>query len=372
MSGHTNGYGTMVDVVARLAVLAAALPGLLGATTHASSDDCLEALSLAQRAGQVVMVAAYGERLDDTRRLVDEHGIGGIVLMTWPAGIDPAELLALKHDRAIPLLVATDEEGGDVQRLRVLGTLPSAAAAAASMSAEDVGRMTEGHATAVAELGVDVVLAPVVDVRPPGADGPIGARSFSDDPWVVAEYARATAAGWQRAGVLPVLKHFPGHGSADGDTHDGAAVTPPLDALDDRDLLPYTTFAEHTDHVGVMVGHLVVPGLTEAGAVPASLSPAAIDGLLRNDLGFADALVFTDALDMGAISAHFDTREAAVMALAAGADVVVTTDPAGTSVIVASITSAVGEGRLAAARLDEAVGRVLRAKEVTSCPASLS
>ena len=149
----------------------------------------------------------------------------------------------------------------------------------------------------------------------------IGDRSFGSDPAEVTEYAGAYAQGLRDAGVLPVLKHFPGHGHGSGDSHTGGVVTPPLADLQNNDLIPYRTLIAQAP-VAVMVGHMQVPGLT--GSDPASLSPAAY-ALLRSG-GYGgppfNGPVFTDDLSsMRAINERFGVAEAALRALQAGADV---------------------------------------------------
>ncbi len=159
--------------------------------------------------------------------------------MTWPAGATGAQLRAFKRAGKLPLLISTDEEGGTVQRFRRVGVLPSASKVASTMTPAQAEQMIAAHAAKLHALGVDVANAPVVDVRPLQGLGPIGSRSFSTDPNVVSAFASAYVKGWESAGVLPVLKHFPGHGSASADSHTAEAVTPPLSQLRQRDLLPY-------------------------------------------------------------------------------------------------------------------------------------
>jgi beta-N-acetylhexosaminidase len=334
-------------------------------TPESTGDACIEALPIAYRAAQVVMPAVYGDTLAASTKALAGTNIGGVILMTWPAGTDPAALAALKATASPPVMVATDEEGGSVQRLKALGVLPSEAKVAATMTPDAARTMIAEHAVAVRALGVDVVLGPVVDVGPVTGTGPIGSRAFSNDPAIVATYAAAYVDGWQSAGILPVLKHFPGHGSATGDSHTGRVSTPPLEQLAVRDLTPYQALADR--HPGVLVGHLDVPGLTDADQKPASLSPAAISGLLRDQLGYSDALVFTDALGMDAISSRWSVPDAAVLSLVAGSDVVLFTSFADTPAVIAAIEAAVADGTLSPTRLDNAVGHVLAAKQVDPC-----
>ena len=170
----------------------------------------------------------------------------------------------------------------------VLDELASAAALAEE-SPEALTALAADRGGELRALGINMVFAPVVDV---GSAGGIGDRSFGDTSDVVTSKAGAYAAGLRSAGVLPVLKHFPGQGHADADTHEGPSTTPSLELLRSSDLVPYDAILAAGPN-GVMVGHLDVPGLTEGG-VPASLSPAAI-GLLRAGYEF-DGLVVTDDL----------------------------------------------------------------------------
>ena len=363
-AGTTATLGTTAPVPSSL-VATTTTPSTEVAATAASVDACIDAMPIAFRAAQVVMPAVYGDHLAASTKALEGTNIGGVILMTWPAGTDPAELAALKATASPPVMVATDEEGGSVQRLKALGVLPSEAKVAASMTTDEARTMIADHAVAVRALGIDIVLGPVVDVGPVNGTGPIGSRAFSNDPATVAAYAAAYVDGWQSAGILPVLKHFPGHGSASGDSHTGRVSTPPLDQLAVRDLVPYQALADR--HPGVLVGHLDVPGLTDADQKPASLSPGAITGLLRDQLAYSEALVFTDALGMDAISSRWSVPDAAVLSLVAGADGVVFTSFADTPAVIAAIEAAVADGTLSSTRLDNAVGHVLVAKHVVPC-----
>ncbi|CAN5752868.1 glycoside hydrolase family 3 N-terminal domain-containing protein [soil metagenome] len=327
---------------------------------------CLQALPTAVVAGQLVWPAVYGDQLDAQASTFAQWQVGGALLMTWPAEATPEQLAELKTTGEIPLLVATDEEGGDVQRFGRLGVIPSQRQVAASMSVEEAEQMIAEHGLALEAAGVDIVFGPVADVGPAdGSDGPMADRVFSADPAIVADYAAAYVRGWNRAGILPVLKHFPGHGSASADSHDDTARTPALDELLRRDLVPYQRLA--AEQVGVMIGHLDVPDLTEDGGVPASLSPAAISNLLLNQLGFAGHLVVTDALDMEAVASRVGLPEAAERAVGAGADVVIYADTSATPSVIARLVDAVETGRLAPSRLYGAAQRVLATKGVDPC-----
>ncbi len=203
----------------------------------------------------------------------------------------------------------------------------------------------------------------MVDVSSEPDNGPIGDRSYSGDPQSVIRNAGAFADGLRDGGVLPALKHFPGHGSASGDPHTAIVTTPPLAKLERKDLIPYETLI-HAGPVAVMVGHLDVPGLTESGT-PASLSPAAYR-YLRRKLGF-DGLAVTDDLGtMKAITTRRSTVEAVVAALVAGADLAIIGPADSYDAVLARLDAASASGDLPAGRIDEAFNRVRIAQ---GCPA---
>jgi beta-N-acetylhexosaminidase len=267
----------------------------------------------------------------------------------------------------LPVAVAVDDEGGRVQRIDALdGSLPSARRMAARSTPEQVRALAETRGKALAARGVTVDFAPTVDVGNQPANAVIGDRSFGADPDVVTRYAGAFAAGLRDAGVLPVLKHFPGHGHASGDSHKGRVTTPPLAQLRATDLRPYADLLR-AGPVAVMVGHLDVPGLTSG--LPASLTPATYR-LLRDEYGF-DGLVVTDDLGaMKAITGTFALPEAVERALAAGADAALwssgTEGTAGVAALLDGLEKAMTAGRLSSADNDRAVARVLAAKGVCS------
>jgi beta-N-acetylhexosaminidase len=173
----------------------------------------------------------------------------------------------------------------------------------------------------------------------------------------------ATIEGLSDGGVLPVVKHFPGHGSADSDSHLGRSVGPPLAQLHESDLVPFRA-AISSKKIAVMVGHIEVPDLTDG--LPSSLSKAAIDGLLRNDLGF-DGLVVTDSLNMRSVSDRWTVDEAVVMSVAAGADLMILGKLADVGLAFDAIDRAVHGGLISVDRVNDAATHVLRAKNVNAC-----
>jgi beta-N-acetylhexosaminidase len=289
-------------------------------------------------------------------------GLGGVTVF-GPNIVDPTQLAGLtarlRLEAAEPL-IAIDEEGGDVTRIGHL--VGSGYPGNAALGAVDDADLTEAVYRALgadlAALGINVDLAPSVDVNT-AADNPvIGTRSFGADTDLVARHAAAAVTGLQAAGVAACAKHFPGHGSTRTDTHDGVATLDvPLTVLARRDLPPFAA-AIAAGAQAVMPGHLRVPELT--GDLPASLSAAAQTGLLRGELGFTGVII-SDALEMRAVSGSFGLPGAAVLAVAAGTDLLCfgrDQDRSGYLAVRAALTDAVASGRMPPERLEEAAGRV--------------
>jgi beta-N-acetylhexosaminidase len=271
-----------------------------------------------------------------------------------------ATLIASLRAAADEPIIAIDEEGGDVTRIAHLTGSPYPGNAA--LGAVDDVALTESVFRALgadlAALGVNLNLAPSVDVNT-AADNPvIGTRSFGADTDLVARHAVAAVTGLQASGVAACAKHFPGHGSTSNDSHHViAAVEGSFDMVKRRDLPPFT--AAITAGVrAVMPGHLRVPGLT--GDLPASLSAPALTGLLRGELGFTGVIV-SDALEMRAVSGPFGIAQAAVFALAAGTDLLCfgrDQDEPTYREVRDALVAAVRSGQLPVARLEESAARV--------------
>ncbi|BFU42752.1 glycoside hydrolase family 3 N-terminal domain-containing protein [Krasilnikovia sp. MM14-A1004] len=267
-----------------------------------------------------------------------------------------AELRRARAD----VLIAIDEEGGDVTRLahRTGSPYPGNAALGA---VDDVDLTRSVYAAIGADLaaaGVNLNLAPTVDVNTADDNPIIGTRSFGADPARVARHAAAAVAGLQGVGVAACAKHFPGHGATIADSHlELPTVDAPLAVLRERDLPPFAAVVS-AGVQAVMTAHIRVPDLTGDG--PATFSRAAVTDLLRHEYGFGGAVV-TDALEMrGAAGAAGGIGRAAVRALAAGADLLCVgaeVDHALVEAVAAEIVAGVRDGRLAAARLEEAAER---------------
>jgi beta-N-acetylhexosaminidase len=322
------------------------------------------------RLAQRLMVGVDAGDPAEAAATVRATQVGGIFL----PGND-TELLrdqALRGVRAmarIPLAVAVDDEGGRVQRIDDLdGDLPSARTMAAQLTPQQVLELGRERGRAQLARGITMNLAPTVDLGGQQARAVIGDRSFSEDPGWVVSYAGAFAEGARDAGIFTVLKHFPGHGRADGDSHRGRVTTPPLDDLRARDLHPYQLLLAPggplaDGRTGVLVGHLDVPGLTTD--LPSSLTPAVYE-LLRTEYRF-DGLVLTDDLGaMRAITGTFDLPEAVERALVAGADMALWSSGGSVGPVLDHLEQVLTAGGVDEAANDAAVTRVLRAKRVCS------
>ncbi|MFG1778584.1 glycoside hydrolase family 3 N-terminal domain-containing protein [Micromonospora sp. NPDC049048] len=270
-----------------------------------------------------------------------------------------ASTAALRAGRP-DVLVAIDEEGGDVTRLaHATGSpYPGNAALGAIDEVELTHRVYAAIGAELAGLGVTVNLAPTVDVNSADENPVIGTRSFGADPIRVAAHSAAAVAGLQSAGIAACAKHFPGHGATVADSHhELPTVDVPLDVLRLRDLPPFAAVVEAGARA-VMTAHIRVPALTGDG--PATFSRAVLVDLLRTEYGFTGTVI-TDALEMkGAAVAAGGVGPAAVRALAAGADLLcigAQVDAGLVEHVVAEIVGALGDGRLDRARVEEAAGR---------------
>jgi beta-N-acetylhexosaminidase len=297
-----------------------------------------------------------------------EAGLGGVVLFARniESHAQVAELTALLRAERPELVVAIDEEGGDVTRIEA--ATGSSYPGNWALGVVDDLALTESVAAAIgadlAAVGVNANLAPVADVNT-NPDNPIvGIRSFGSDAELVARHAGAFVTGLQRTGVAACVKHFPGH----GDTREDSHLELPTVERDARTmaamLLPFGA-AIDAGARAVMTAHIRVAGLDDA---PGTLSRTVIGDLLRGDLGFTGVVV-TDALEMRAVSATVGAAEGAVQALEAGADALCLGHDLRPETIHTAVVDAVRSGRLAGERVQEAAGRVAALGETTLEPA---
>jgi beta-N-acetylhexosaminidase len=314
-------------------------------------------MSTRDKLAQTLMVGVRNAA--DARAVVGTHHVGGIMIGSWTdlSMLSDGTMNEISNLGPLPLAVSVDEEGGRDSRLSsIIGAIPPARTLAQTKTPEEVYQLGLTRGQQMRGMGITMDFAPVVDVSDQGANTVIGDRSFSADPATVTTYAGAFARGLRDAGVMPVLKHFPGHGQGSGDSHTAGVVsTPPLDELMSRDLVPYQTLTAQGP-VGVMLGHLEVPGLT--GSTPANLLRSGGYG----GPGF-NGLIFTDDLSsMAAINTRYGVAEAVLRALQAGNDVAlwITTDEV--PGVLDRLESAVEAGELALPAVEGSVLRMAAVK----------
>jgi beta-N-acetylhexosaminidase len=337
-------------------------------------EATLSEMTLEERAGQLLMPDTSGvlihEESEQYARLVhaiEKLAVGGFIIFNGDALTTAALTNRLQARARIPLLFASDFEGGVGMQLRGGTRVPRAMALAATgdiESAAEAARITarEGRA-----LGVHVNFYPVLDVNNNPANPIINTRAFSDNPETVANWGAAFIRAAQDEGQLATAKHFPGHGDTALDSH---ILLPILDASRERleqiELPPFRS-AVLRGVRAVMTAHIAVPALEEDSdrARPATFSHAIVDGILRKGFGF-DGLIFSDALNMGAIADRYESGEATVRAIEAGCDIALYM--ADVERAHAALCDAVSQGRITRERIDESARRVLHAKAWCGLP----
>jgi beta-N-acetylhexosaminidase len=348
-------------------------------------ESTLKKMTLADKVGQLLVssfqstfLSTDSQGYDDLVTDVREHKVGGFhvfggtelapaVLLNPTYGtvtlgqpLEAASILnRLQAISTVPLLNTADFEAGVGFRIAGATAFPRAMAFGAAgddQLAFDAGRVTGEEARA---LGIHVNFAPVVDVNNNARNPVINTRSFGEDPVLVGRMASAYIRGLRSAGVMATLKHFPGHGDTDVDSHLGLPVIKhPRARLDEIELPPFKAgIAAGVD--AVMTGHIEMPALDSAPNTPTTLSEPIVTGLLRKELRF-DGLVYTDSMQMAGVTAMYSPGEAAVRAIAAGNDVVLHSADVGAAA--AALKEAIESGRIPQSRLETSLRRILRAK----------
>lgn len=329
-------------------------------------------MTLDQKLGQLIIVEYLGNSYTgtDLQDMVANQYVGGFLYQAVNHNFDPPENVAnmlaafsrqAMQDAKIPLLIGTDQEGGLVNRLYTFhGYLPSAAEMATMGNPKYAYNQGAMAAKWMLQLGMNADLAPVVDVHT--VDPPVlETRMFGRDPDTVASYAGAYLNGLQQNKVIGTLKHFPGLGAITSDPHAGLpTVNRSLSQLESIDLMPYKLMIQQDHPAMIMSTDVLMPAIDPN--LPAELSPLAINGLLRKQLGY-DGVVITDGLYMGGIRARWSLAEAAVLSIVAGNDLI--EGPYSVSqvaAVVAAFKQALQQGRLTLARVDQSVERILLMK----------
>ena len=355
-------------------------PALIAQTEdEAWVERTLSGLTLRQKVGQLIMPWVLGDFApegspshDRILEYIEDQGIGGVIMSVGSPTEVAAKLNDFQAHSNIPLMVAADLETGAGFRMRgavqMPGTIelggatdfPSLMAVGATADpqlAYEMGRITAREARAV---GIHIPFAPVLDVNNNPDNPIINVRSFGENPEEVAGLGAAFVRGVQENGAIATGKHFPGHGDTETDSHLGLPSIPHSRArMDSVELFPF----RHAIEAGmgaVMTAHISVPSLDGGVGDPSTLSSAVLTDLLRGEMEF-DGLLFTDAMDMSAISRGYGAEEASVRAIEAGADVILM--PPSVERAVEGIAVAVESGRIDASRIDASVRRILETKK---------
>lgn len=350
--------------------------------------------TLKNKIGQMLIVGFQGAELkpgDPIVQAIQSQNIGGVILFdynyqtqTYDHNIrSPQQLKTLTQQlqnytkqaasahgtTLLPLIISVDYEGGKVNRLKENDGFPKTKSAAeiGRGSLQEAQRYADQMAKTLQGAGVNLNFAPVLDVEVNPNNPIIGKldRSFSNDPQKVIEYAAIFSKAYQKHGILCAYKHFPGHGSSTGDTHAGFVdVTHTWQK--EKELAPYQRLLQEPYHCPVvMTAHVVNDDLDNNG-YPASISEKITTGMLRKELNF-DGVVITDDMQMKAITDNYGLKEAVVLAINAGADMMIfgnqlVSKPQDPQQIVDIIYQAVQTGQISEARIDEAYQRIMKLK----------
>ena len=332
-----------------------------------SAAEWFARLSLEDRVAQLIVPRPRTLEIKPTA-YVDAFGAGGIIIhrdvyenpVQMASYVAEAQRAALARN-GVPMLICCDHEGGHIRFMRTVATaVPSNMALGAAHNPAIAGEAATLLGIELKAVGVNWTLAPVVDVNNNPRNPVIGTRAYSDDPAVVGAYAAAAVRAYQSAGLLACAKHFPGHGDTDIDSHVGLPrMSHSRERLERVELAPFRAAIEAG--VGsVMTAHLLVEALDPEWI--GTLSPAILSGLLREELGH-QGLVVTDALEMAGVADILPEPEAAIEAVRAGADVLLTgRDPAENQHVFEALLAAVRSGRVPTERFEHAVRNVLDAK----------
>ena len=330
-----------------------------------SVDSLLASLTVRQQVGQLVIPWLSGSytALDDSlfqvaARWVDSLEIGGLIVSVGSPLDIATKLNALQQRSRLPLLVSADLEWGAGMRVVGATAFPHIMAVGATGDPRDAYTIGAAAAVEGRAVGIHVNFAPDADVNNNPANPIINTRSFGEDPRTVSRLVAEYVRGLHEHGMLATLKHFPGHGDTQTDSHIGLPViTAGYGRLDSLELVPFRAGIAAGADV-VMSAHIAFPALTGSND-PATLSAAVLTGLLRDSLRFP-GLVVTDALMMGAIVTKYGAGEATVRAFLAGSDLLLI--PADPDSAVLAMTAAVAAGRVTPQRLAQSVRRVLEIK----------
>ncbi|UKS25241.1 beta-N-acetylhexosaminidase [Paenibacillus sp. HWE-109] len=342
-------------------------------------------MTLREKIGQMLLCGFQGTAAtEELETLITEHRIGGVIYFArnventgQVAGLSNRLQQIAEHADTVPLWISIDQEGGMVARITEgVALMPGQMALAAGvLGSAEAGARNEAapvnHAayesafvsgTELRTLGINLNFAPVLDINNNPDNPVIGVRSFGESSQLVAEFGQQAIAGYQDANVVATAKHFPGHGDTSVDSHlDLPTITHDQERIRAVELVPFVKAIENGVDA-IMSSHIYFPAL-ESQKLPVTLSKSVLTDLLREELGY-EGVVMTDCMEMHAISEHYGTVEASVMAVEAGADLILISHRRDLQIsAIAAIEQAVSEGRITEAQIDASVSRLLALKE---------
>ena len=327
------------------------------------ADSLYAKLSMDERIGQLYIVALYTNKdqnhISGVRKLVEQERIGGIILMQDDAEQEIALVNEFQKKSRVPMLFGMDAEWGLYQRIKTAHKFPWAMTLGAIQDNNLVYEMASKIAEDAKKMGIYWNFAPVVDVNTNPKNPIIGNRSFGSDVQNVIAKSLAYAQGLQDNGVLAAIKHFPGHGDTDVDSHlDLPVVKHSLERLNKIELAPFKALMDKKIG-GAMIAHLYVPQLEKGKNIPASISYDIVTNLLKNKFRY-EGLVITDALNMNAVAKKYPAGELDLRAFKAGNDVLLFSQdvPTGKKLI----KEAIQKGEISEKRLEESVKKILKTK----------
>ena len=327
------------------------------------ADSLYAKLSMDERIGQLYIVALYTNKdqnhISGVRKLVEQERIGGIILMQDDAEQEIALVNEFQKKSRVPMLFGMDAEWGLYQRIKTAHKFPWAMTLGAIQDNNLVYEMASKIAEDAKKMGIYWNFAPVVDVNTNPKNPIIGNRSFGSDVQNVIAKSLAYAQGLQDNGVLAAIKHFPGHGDTDVDSHlDLPVVKHSLERLNKIELAPFKALMDKKIG-GAMIAHLYVQQLEKGKNIPASISYDIVTNLLKNKFRY-EGLVITDALNMNAVAKKYPAGELDLRAFKAGNDVLLFSQdvPTGKKLI----KEAIQKGEISEKRLEESVKKILKTK----------
>ncbi|CDN73720.1 glycoside hydrolase family 3 protein [Elizabethkingia anophelis] len=332
-------------------------------------DKTYNSLSQDEKLGQLFITALYTNKdqnhINFVRQLVNKEKIGGIILMQDNAAQEIELVNEFQESSRVPLLIGMDAEWGLYQRIAAAHKFPWAITLGAIQDDKLVYEMASKIASDAKRMGVNWDFAPVVDVNTNPSNPIIGNRSFGSDVQNVIRKGLAYSNGLQDNGVLAAIKHFPGHGDTDKDSHmDLPVVKHNIDRLNNTELAPFKALMDKNVG-GVMVAHLYVPALETKSGIPASVSYSIITDLLKKKFGYK-GLIITDALNMGAVASRYKAGELDKKAFAAGNDIMLFSQ--GVSEGKKLIQQAIDSGEIPQSRIEESVKKILLTKYYLGLP----